>query len=94
MLLLLLMMTMMMNEPKATAARSRHVVIKKGMVVHDVEYGGGVTSGALWAFCDMCTLSSNSLLLGEECLVLLLRLDEGLLEKVGVWRTWSAHVAI
>lgn len=40
-MLLLLMMTMMMNEPKATAARSRHVVIKKGMVVHDVEYVGG-----------------------------------------------------
>lgn len=45
-MLLLLMMTMMMNEPKATAARSRHVVIKKGMVVHDVEYvGGGVGGG-------------------------------------------------
>lgn len=35
-------------------------------------------------FVHMCTFSLRNLLLGEEGLVLLLRLDEGFLEEVGI----------
>lgn len=69
------------KEPKATTTAARVVV--KG--VHD--FGEGGTRGGIMGVSWICALCSSNRLLLEERLVLLLRLDEGLLEKVGVCRT-------